>query len=122
MRRHLPIIVATGVAALLCAPPIAAQGNPLLAQDSRDSVRARVVRFLNTDSTVQAVSAAQREFLLIEDREGTGLRIVARVASKVDLYRLGRTTPDHVISGFFQPGIVAPGRIEYYVFRWVADG
>ena len=123
MRRHLLTIAATSVVALLCAAPVAAQTDSLLllARASMDSASARVLSFLEADSTVQAVPAAHRQFLLIEDREGA-LRIVARVASKVDLHLLGRATGAHVFAGFVQPGIVAPSKVEYYVFRWKERG
>jgi len=119
MRRHLLTIAAATVVALVCAAPVAAQTDSLLllARASLDSASARVKSFLEADSTVQTVPATRRQFLLIEDREGA-LRIVARVVSKVDLHQLGRATGGHVTSGFVQPGIVAPSKIEYYVFRW----
>ncbi len=123
MRRHLLTIAATSVVALLCAAPVAAQTDSLLllARASMDSANARVLSFLEADSTVQAVPATRRQFLLIEDREGT-LRIVAHAVSKVDLHQLGRAVGVHMISGFRQPGIVAPSKVEYYVFRWDESG
>ena len=120
MRRHLYAIAAATVAALMAAAPADAQIDPAL-QDSLDAKRGRVMEFLETDSTVQAVPAAHRQFLLIEDREGT-LRIVAHAVSKVDLHQLGRATAGRMISGFVQPGVVAPSKIEYYVFRWNGAG
>ena len=124
MRRNLFTIAATIVVALLCVAPAAAQTDSLLflaRRASAYSASARVLSFLEADSTVQAVPATRRQFLLIEDQESE-LRIVARVVSKVDLHQLGRATGGHVISGFVQPGIVAPSKIEYYVFRWNKNG
>ncbi len=123
MRRNLFTIAATIVVALLCVAPAAAQTDSLLflaRRASADSAIARVLSFLEADSTVQVVPATRRQFLLIEDREGT-LRIVAHAVSKVDLHQLGRATGGHM-SGFVQPGVVAPSKIEYYVFRWNGAG
>ncbi len=125
MRRNLFTIAATIVVGLLCVAPAAAQNDSLLflaRRASLDSASARVLSFLEADSTVQAAPATRWQFLLIEDQESE-LRIVARVVSKVDLHQLGRATGGgHVISGFVQPGIVAPSTIEYYVFRWNKNG
>ena len=110
------------MAALLAVAPVDAQIDPPPALlDSLHARRGPVMEFLEADSTVQAVSAAHQQFVLIEDREGT-LRIVAHVVSKVDLHRLGRATGGFTISGFFPSGIVAPSRIQYYVFRWNGAG
>ena len=123
MRRNLFTIAATIVVALLCVAPAAAQTDSLFLarRASVDSAFARVFSFLEADSTVQVVPTTRRQFLLIEDQEGE-LRIVARAVSKVDLHQLGRAVGVHMISGFRQPGIVAPSKVEFYVFRWDESG
>jgi hypothetical protein len=107
---------------------LAVPGAPALGQDlarvrghAPDSALREVVTFLETDSAVQAAPRGAGQFLLIEEQEGR-LRVVARVASKVDLHVLGRRAGDLAISGLFPRGVVASSRVEYYVFRPAAGG
>ena len=84
MRRNLFTIAATIVVALLCVAPAAAQTDSLFLarRASMDSANARVLDFLEADSTVQSVPSTRRQPRLAPTASWGKSRLLETVSKK----------------------------------------